>query len=427
MEVLDRTKAPDFIRIQNIKLQQPAAHQFSNQSALYSINAGTQDIIRIEFVFNAGSRYQDLPLQAYSTTNLLNEGTKNYNSSRFNEIIDYYGAFLQTDSDKDFSSVSLYTLNKHLQELLPLMKEMLTDAVFPQNELNIFLRNEKQKYLVESQKVNILARRHFLNILFGDDNFYGYFLKIEDYDKLEREHVEGFYKKMYQPGRCIIIASGKVEDKQVDLISDYFGKDWPSGSDGISENLITRSAFEKKHYVFKEDALQSAIRIGRPLFNKTHPDYLGMQVLNTLLGGYFGSRLMANIREDKGYTYGIGSGMISLKKEGYFFISTEVGVDVCRNALNEIYFELKRLREDLVSAEELELVRNYMMGVFLKNVDGPFALADRFKSIECFGLGYEYYDRYFNTINTITPEQIRNLAQKYLNEEDLYELVVGKL
>jgi predicted Zn-dependent peptidase len=182
---------------------------------------------------------------------------------------------------------------------------------------------------------------------------------------------------------------------------------------------------QRVHTIEKEGAVQSAIRIGRVLFNKTHPDYLGMQVLNAVLGGYFGSRLMANIREDKGYTYGIGSGLVSMFGGGYFVISTEVGVEVTNAALKEIYYEIDKLQHELVGEDELELVRNYLIGVFLRSTDGPFAIGDRLKGIVGYGLGYEYYERYVETIRTITPEQLRDLANKYLKKEDLIELVVG--
>ena len=151
-----------------------------------------------------------------------------------------------------------------------------------------------------------------------------------------------------------------------------------------------------------------------------------MQVLNTVLGGYFGSRLMTNIREDKGYTYGIGSGLVSMYDEGYFVISTEVGVDVTNATLKEIYFEIEKLQNDLVPEEELELVRNYLIGVFLRSTDGPFAIGERLKGILGYGLGYEYYDRYVATIRNITAEELRNLAKKYWQKDELIELVVGE-
>ena len=150
-------------------------------------------------------------------------------------------------------------------------------------------------------------------------------------------------------------------------------------------------------------------------------------MLNTILGGYFGSRLMANIREDKGYTYGIGSGLASFVNGGYFAVSTEVGADVTKQTLEEIYKEIAILRKDLVSSNELETVRNYILGHFLRSVDGPFSLADKFKGIWEFGLDYSYFDNYFAAVKTVTPKELRDLANKYLKEEDLIECVVGKM
>lgn len=177
----------------------------------------------------------------------------------------------------------------------------------------------------------------------------------------------------------------------------------------------------------RDDAVQSAIRIGRILFNKLDPDYHAMKVLNTVLGGYFGSRLMANIREEKGYTYGIGSRIISLRNAGYFFISTEVGADVCKPAIKEIYSEIKRLCDELVPDDELALVKSYMLGDFVRSVDGPFALAEKFKKIMLYNLGYDYYDTFVDTVRNVSSQQLRDLANKYLTENHLHELVVGKM
>jgi zinc protease len=161
------------------------------------------------------------------------------------------------------------------------------------------------------------------------------------------------------------------------------------------------------------------------MITRSHPDYPGMAVLNTLLGGYFGSRLMSNIREDKGYTYGIGSAMVSLREAGYFFISTEVGADVTTAALDEIYKEVKRLQDEPAGEDELSTVRNYLSGTFLKSIDGPFALIDRFKTLTLSGLGYDYYDRYLQTVQSISPAQLQELALRYFNRNDFMELVVG--
>jgi zinc protease len=182
-----------------------------------------------------------------------------------------------------------------------------------------------------------------------------------------------------------------------------------------------------KNYFERPDAIQSAVKVGRVLFNKTHPDYFKFQVLNSVLGGYFGSRLMANIREDKGYTYGIGSGINNLVRSGYFFISTEVGADVTSSTLSEIYKELKVLRENLIPDTELETVRNYMLGNFLRSVDGPFSLGEKFRAIWEYGLDYSFFDEYFRVVKSVTPGELRDIANQYLREEDMIECVVGKM
>jgi predicted Zn-dependent peptidase len=183
---------------------------------------------------------------------------------------------------------------------------------------------------------------------------------------------------------------------------------------------------EKQHFIRRKDALQAAIRIGKQLFNRTHNDFFGMQVLNTILGGYFGSRLMTNLREDKGYTYGIGSALISLQHSGSFFITGEVGADVAKQAAAEIYKEIDLLRNNLVPDEELNLVKSYMLGKFLRSVDGAFAMGDMFMSVMETGLDMSFYNRYTEVIRSITALELRDLAQRHLDPATFHELIVGK-
>ena len=171
--------------------------------------------------------------------------------------------------------------------------------------------------------------------------------------------------------------------------------------------------------------MQSAIRIAKRTIGKSHHDFAKLHVVNTILGGYFGSRLMSNIREDKGYTYGIGSFVAPQKHDSYFGISTEVGADVSQKAINEIYKELESLRTELVSEEELNLVKSYLMGELLKSVDGPFSVAERWKGIILFDLDKSYFDNLVNTILNITPIEVRDIAERYLGSNDMYEVLVG--
>jgi len=188
---------------------------------------------------------------------------------------------------------------------------------------------------------------------------------------------------------------------------------------------VVSSSVQKQ--IFPKKMLYIRNTYGKILFPRNHPDYVGMAILSTILGGYFGSRLMANIREDKGYTYGIGSGLVSMRHSGYLYIASDVGANVREQAVEEIYKEIDRLCNDLVSTEELNLVRNYMTGAFLRNIDGPFAIAERFISTFDYDLDFkEYYLRYLDIIKTITSEKNYGAGNQIFTKKSFFEAVSGK-
>ncbi len=424
---LDRRQAPEFKTIDKINIQQAVEYTLDNGIKVYTIDSGSQELTKIEFVFKAGMYYQSQPLLSSAANNLLETGTKHYTANELSDNIDFFGSFFECAVDQDYSTLALFSLNKYLDKSLHYVEDIIKNPTFPKDEFDIYISNKKQKHLVNSEKVNVLARRRFTELLFGENHPYGVTVKNEDFEKLSIESVIEFYKSFYHSGNCTIIASGKLSKDLVETLNQFFGKSSWGHLQNIDEPKVSfNSTQQQKHFIEKSDAIQSAVRVGRLMFNKRNPDYFKFQVLNTILGGYFGSRLMANIREDKGYTYGIGSGLASLVNGGFFYISTEVGTDVTKDTLKEIYKEIKLLREELVDADELETVRNYVLGQFLRSVDGPYALADKFKAIWEFGLDYDYFDNYFEAVKTITPQEIKNLANTYLQEKDLIELVVGK-
>jgi zinc protease len=342
-------------------------------------------------------------------------------------MFDYHGAYVHTEVEKDKAYVTLYCLNKHLIQVLPVFEDIIKNAIFPENEFLIYLQNQKQQHIINTQKVNYIARIKFPALLFGEHHPYGAAAETDDFASLKRQHLLQFYDSFYKATNCKIIISGKTSEEHIRLLESFFGEnDWIS-NETIEEKLfeITLSS-KNKNFILKEDALQSALRIGRLMVNKKHSDYFGLQILNTILGGYFGSRLMNNIREDKGYTYGIGSGIISFLHAGIFYIASEVGTDVCSKAIEEIYKELKILRTELISDAELNLVRNYMLGNLMRIADGPFALSDRFRGLLEYDLGEDYYISFVDTINNISPAELQVLAGKYLQEDAMFELVVGK-
>ncbi|GAA4315129.1 pitrilysin family protein [Mucilaginibacter gynuensis] len=424
--MIDRTIAPDFKAINDINLIKPEHIQLDNGCNVFVFNSGDQELVRIEWIFGNLRFDPAKPLLNLTVNAMLTDGTETLTAAQIADKIDFYGAFFQSDYGFDHSQVTLFSLNKHLQSTLPVVKDVLTNSIFPQKEVETFIRNQQQKLQVNLQKNDVVARRTFNKAINGD-TIYGLAPDADDYKNLQREDLLAHFKQMYQPSNCTLIVAGKTDAETLKIITDTFGAAWENAlnSADTTQPEVEPSA-DLFYYVEKPEALQSAIRLGIPAIKRTHADFPALQVLNTVLGGYFGSRLMANIREDKGYTYGIGSGISSLKNAAAWFIATEVGADVCKSAVTEIEKEIDLLKTELIADEELALVRNYMLGSLLGSLENIFSHADKFKNIYFAGLDYDYYTRYSQTIKTVTAPYLQQLAQQYLDFDRFYKVIVGK-
>lgn len=427
--MLDRTIAPEFREIDHITLKEPVKKVFANGLPVYIFHSPEQELVRIEWIFE--NKYLDAknenPLLNSALSALLKEGTFTMSSAEIADKIDFYGAFLVPEYSFDVTSLSLYTLNRHSQVLLPLVKDILTEASIPQEELHTYLRNNKQKFQVSIQKNDYLARRMFYNLVFGENNRYGRTPKLEDYDAINRDQLIALYQKEIVPSNCTLVVSGNVADELINELEQIFGVEWHSDKADHSTNDPVLNQKEGGYvYEAKEKALQSAIRLGMQTISRTHPDYPALQFVNTLLGGFFGSRLMRNIREEKGYTYSIGSAVATLKHTGFLTIATEVGVDVTNATLLEIEKEINLLKSTLALDEEVDLVKTYMEGSLLGSLESIFSHADKFKSILLNDMSLTYYSYYMDEIKNMTPEKVRVVANKYLDFEQMVKVVVGK-
>ncbi|PKQ65495.1 hypothetical protein BZG02_00360 [Labilibaculum filiforme] len=426
MENLYRNTAPKFKTVDSIEILPSQKHSLSNHIPVHIINGGSQDVVKIEFVFNAGIWQQKKPLIATLTNSMLNEGTTSLTASEIAEKFDFLGAHIGFSTSKHEASVTLYSLKKHFSETLELTADLIKNSIFPEKEFKTILTNRKQQYQVDHQKTNVLAKEKFTELIYGKNHPYSNSYNISEFDNCSLQEVKEFYQTNYTASNCHIIIAGKVDEDVLTQVDNLFGENkWLKQSELIDHTYQNIGSKEKTAFVCKEDAVQSTIRIGRKLFTKTHPDYTGIQLLNLILGGYFGSRLMQNIREDKGYTYGINSIMLSHLKEGHFVIVTEVGAEVCKAAVQEIFLEIKRLREELVSEDELSLVKNYFSGEMLRNLDSPFALSDGLRGNLPFGLDNTYFAKFIKDLKAVSAERLMQLANEYLKAEDLYLVVCG--
>jgi zinc protease len=421
--MLDRKTPPTYHQLTDITLQLAEQRHLRNGVPLHIINAGTQEVVRLEIIFRTGSVYEDKNAQAFLTTKMLSEGTASYSAKEIANILDSHGAHLNLTTGFDYTTLAVYTLNKHLPALLPVIKSIVTEPVFPEQELDTLKDIKKQKLRTDNNKSAVVASKKFRNTLFANHP-YGNLLLEENIDAVSASDTAQFFDRCFRQNFEIVIA-GAIDQQVEKWIADTF--------DDIQERKVSLSGISSPELrlaesvkIHKKDSLQSSIRTGQVLFTLDHPDFHRFNVLNTILGGYFGSRLMKSIREEKGYTYGIYSSVVPMQHSGYFVIGTDVIGEFTQQTIEEIKLQIENLREQLIDAEELQTVKNYMLGSFLSSLDTPFTIADRYKTIYLNQLPLSYYDQYIHDVNQVSAEELQELALRYLNTNSFTTVIVGK-
>lgn len=420
----DRHNPPPSKTTENIHLAEPLQTQLDNGIPVYCFCNPTYEAMRFDLLFEAGQAHQPKLLVANATNSLLREGTKRFTGHKLSSRLDYHGSYIDLSVNKDMAWLTLFCLKRNFRYLLPLLYEMICSPRFDTNDFAHYVRKQKHAFLINSQKPKQMAGRAFHKLLFGPQTPYGQVAGAESFDQLTIDDLLDFHRNRYHYKNCRILISGPVSENLMQAINNQFGGKW--GQAGDNTDFRQENDFRPQfHRINMNGSLQSAISLGKLMVNRTHADYAGLLLLNTVLGGYFGSRLMTNVREDKGYTYGIYSQLVSLQKAGYLVIATETGKEVTEAAIAEIKAEINRLRDEAIPQTELELVKNFMTGSLLRSLDGPYAQAERFKSIINDPRGMQYYSQSLETIKNTDAGRLKKLAIQYLDPDDMLIVVAG--
>lgn len=419
--MLNRTQQPELVEIDAIDFVAPKKYDLSPTVPLYHMKEVQNETARFDLYFDAGNCRGEKGIPGF-TNGLLLSGTPTKTSVQIQEEINSLGGFIESGVAVENAAVSMYCLREYLPNILETVLDAIMHVNFDEKEIKELTADRKQKWRINQEKVTTKAQQEFRAKLFASNERYALTLSEEDFNNIAQADLKAFHAKHYLKGLTKVVIVGHFEEDAILKIAQSFE---PFLSSEIEEFDGTVQHESGIQLIEKLGALQTAIRAGRMLFNKKHPDYLDFLFLNTILGDYFGSRLMTNIREDKGYTYGIGSMIAELDETGYFMIATEVGKEVRDETIKEIQFELTRLQTELVPEHEMQLVRNYMLGQLLKSADGAYAMMDLFLSAEIHGKSLEFYNDAIHAIHAITPERVRELAQKYLKWEDMAVVAVG--
>lgn len=423
---LIRTTTPQIQRITDFEVKEAVEHQLDNGLRVYVMNAGDDEVLRLEFLFPTGCAGAHSYMETYAAITLADAGTSKRRADEIAAGFDYYGSWYNSEPSTEVVQYHLYTTNRFFPEALPLFFEVVSDPVYPQREISSWKQRSMQHLAVNREKTSWICRRNFYQKLFGPESPYGFHAVEEDYTRLTDSGIIHQSLKYRSPGEALVVLSGKVTSEALLALGSL-----PVTFQHIPEFSMPAAPHpsinrdNRRLHIEKENSVQCTVMIGKRTISKNHPDFIPLTIINTLFGGYFGSRLMSNVREDKGYTYSISSGIQTYRNESVFSIFTETGKEVTSKAIDEIYHEMERLCSEPVPADELALLKNYISGHFVRGFDGPFALANFFKNLKFHGLEYDYLKNYLSVLNNIEPDDLMVLAQKYFDPESMIEVVAG--
>lgn len=418
---MDRTQAPRIHEIDNITLPEVNSAVLSNGIKVFYVIDTSVEAFKIEAVNQGGFVSASNAAQAILANKMILEGTTQFPDSSLIEEVDRLGSFLEATPSFDYSTLTLFGLSRYFKDNLNIFHQALTNATFSDDHLQTLKRKELDRLKLNQEKGSYLSSIHLRKSLFPSHP-YGHTLNTDDIQDQSLESLKQFYEQ--HVGVYDLFLSGNLPTDFINYLESAFKT---KSVTPFNNREIINHISERKDSIIRNDRfIQSSIRIGKVLFNRNHKDYLEFLLLNEILGGYFGSRLMKNIREDKGYTYGISSHLYALKDTGYFTIGTDVNFEAEEDTLVQIQKEISTLQNELISEEELYVVKNYLLGSFTNSLSAPFSAIDKFKVLYTQGFDLSFYNSYINSIRTTSSESLLALANEHLIWESLSHSIVGK-
>ncbi|MBK8502267.1 MAG: insulinase family protein [Saprospiraceae bacterium] len=416
------TNYPPHFQVDRIDFPEPRSSAFGNGLKSFILEGGSQEVCKIDLMFLAGRPFEHKRLTAATLASTIKEGTLGQAAAMIADAVDHRGATISSPFSFDHISLQLTCLTKHVTHLLPTLIEIIRQPSFDAAELQLFKNRTIQRLAVDLSNNDVIAYRKATEQYFGADHPYGYNSDISMYGAVDRDDLLLHHGRYFTPKNALLFIAGRMSERLLEQIEDLV-EDW-EGPDIPAEPRLQTNALLPSHIIENMNKPQSAIRVGRRLFNRNHPDWPAFFVLNTILGGYFGSRLMKNLRESRGFTYGVQSSLESLKFDGYFSISLETDRKYVKKALGQIYREIEVLQNELVPGAELQMVKNYLGGYLLSMLDGPIQTLEVVKNNLAEDSPFDFTSTLLCKIAELSSHDIQHMAQRYLNKQDLSEVII---
>lgn len=361
---------------------------------------------------------------AETTNELLTEGCRGYSSWEFKKSLESLGAFADNINSVEWSGLSVTVPRKNLEKAIELCLNALQFPSFELAEIESWEQIHDEQLKVSLEKTSVLAKREMALRWFGENHPMGQLVHPGDIFEIKKNHIIQHYQNVYGNGPCKIIISGNYEPRAVDLVNP-----WVSFS-----NIATGPIHELSYpympgdyFVSKTDAVQSSVYIALGAPHRKHEDFIATQLATMILGGYFGSRLMKNIREDKGFTYGIHAQLQAWLSQSRIKIQTDMRAEVAQEGLTEIYREIQLMTVLPVTSEELNNARNYLIGAMLRQFENVFSVAERYRHLWSFELPTNYYSTWIHKLNSLNEDDILRVSQKYFSSPQRVSVIAGNI
>ncbi|SEG07527.1 M16 family metallopeptidase [Algoriphagus boritolerans] len=422
--LLDRSKAPEYIIPAGFELTAPSVKKLADGRSLFFVHTPNHSAVKLEVI--GKSQRLSLPLEKSLipsvTLQMLTEGTRKLSESQLSEFFDFHASEVHPLATYTHEGMSLVTTKKHLFDVLPVFSSLFEQATFPMESLEKRKSQRKLGLKMEREKSASRANQLFRKALFGANHPYGMEVTEGHVDTIQQKDLFDYYQTSLLSDAefflCGDLTEAELEETLIVL------NEIPLRN-GNTPNTLPDSLMTPKILEDRPQALQSSIRLGNWSIPKSHPDFLALSVFNTILGGYFGSRLIKNIREDKGHTYGINSSLSEIGDRTYWVIGADVKKAHKEEVIAEIYKEIDCLANVLISNEELEVVRNYMIGQMIGRFSSSFDLIDRFRAVHHSGLDFDFYVKKLEFLREFKAKDILEIGKKHYNNPPFIEVVVG--
>jgi zinc protease len=423
-----RRQMPPPLAPRPLKLPQHLETTLANGLGLVVVEDKRLPLISFRLAFRSGDANDpaDRPGLSDMMSSLLSEGTAKRNSRQIAEEVERFGATLAVGSSSDFTTVAASSLSVYSDEILDLMADVTLNPSFPRNEVDLARENTKQMLIQQRAQPTFLASERLSQVVFGSHPYSRLAPTNEMLDSMTRDDLVTYRAATYIPNNAVFMVVGDVDrEAMLARIEQLFG-DWQPGAlPNLNLPALPRRSARSVYVVDRPGSAQSNIVIANEGITRTSPDYFPMLLMHTILGANASSRLFMNLREEKGYTYGAYSNLDARRLAGTFRATAEVRTPVTGASLHEFFYELERIRDEAVTAEELKNAKAYLAGVFPIRIETQDGLVDQLVSIRMYDLPGNYLETYREQVNAVTAEDIQRVAQAHVTPDSAAIVIVG--